>query len=91
MNRFVEAMGWYDETSTSPQTPRSVALSFPLDAAEVLEHFQRDASADRETLAGELADVALCLLQLAYLEAIDLEQAILNKLTTNYDRHWVEE
>jgi hypothetical protein len=31
------------------------------------------------------------LLQLAYLEGIDLEQAILNKLKTNYHREWVKE
>ncbi|MGD8968660.1 MAG: MazG-like family protein [Anaerolineae bacterium] len=91
MNRFVEAMGWYDEKSSSPQTPRNIAISLSLEAAEVLEHFQWDESADRETLAGELADVALYLLQLAYLEGIDLEQAILNKLKTNYHREWVKE
>jgi NTP pyrophosphatase (non-canonical NTP hydrolase) len=88
MNRFVEAMGWYREGSASPQTPRNIAISLSLEAAEVLEHFQWDGEADRETLAEELADVALYLLQLAYLEDIDLEQAILDKLSTNYQRDW---
>jgi NTP pyrophosphatase (non-canonical NTP hydrolase) len=91
MNRFVEAMGWYDDESASPQTPRNIAISLSLEAAEVLEHFQWDESANRETLASELADVALYLLQLAYLEGIDLERAILNKLRTNYHREWVKE
>jgi NTP pyrophosphatase (non-canonical NTP hydrolase) len=39
-------------------------------------------------LAGELADVANYLFQLAYLLDIDLEQAILAKLKQNYDRTW---
>ena len=43
---------------------------------------------DREELAGELADVALYLLQLASLAGIDLEQAILAKLKRNYQRKW---
>jgi hypothetical protein len=55
-----------------------------LEASEVLEHFQwRDESADPEALAGELADVALYLLQLASISGIDLEQAILDKLALN--------
>ena len=91
MNRFVEAMGWYREDSLSPQTPRNIAISLSLEAAEVLEHFQWDESAESEALAGELADVALYLLQLAYLQRIDLEQAILGKLKMNYRREWVEE
>jgi NTP pyrophosphatase (non-canonical NTP hydrolase) len=91
MNRFVEAMGWYGEDSPSSQTPRNIAISLTLEAAEVLEHFQWDEDADRAGLARELADVALYLLQLAYLQGIDLEEAILDKLRTNYDREWVKE
>jgi NTP pyrophosphatase (non-canonical NTP hydrolase) len=88
MNRFVEAMGWYRDASPSPQTPRNIAISLSLEVAEVLEHFQWDDEADGEVLAEELADVALYLLQLAYLEEIDLEQAILDKLRANYRRDW---
>lgn len=88
MNRFVDAMGWYDEHSPAPQTPRNIAISLSLEAAEVLEHFQWDGHAEGEALAEELADVALYLLQLAYLMDIDLEQAILDKLAFNYEREW---
>ena len=91
MNRFVEAMGWYREDSPCAQTPRNIAISLSLEAAEVLEHFQWGDEVDSETLAGELADVALYLLQLAYLTDIDLERAILNKLAFNYDRDWAKE
>lgn len=88
MNRFVEAMGWYRGDSPCPQTPRNIAISLVLEAGEVLEHFQWHEEADREALAGELADVALYLLQLAYLTGIDLEQAIYDKLALNYRRKW---
>jgi NTP pyrophosphatase (non-canonical NTP hydrolase) len=90
MNRFVEAMGWYEEDSPWLQTPRNIAISLSLEAAEVLEHFQWGEQADGDALAGELADVALYLLQLAYLTGVDLEQAILDKLEINYNRKWPE-
>jgi len=91
MSRFVEAMGWYRKDSPWPQTPRNIATSLSLEAAEVLEHFQWGERADKDALAEELADVALYLLQLAYLMGINLEQAILDKLVTNYNRNWSEE
>jgi NTP pyrophosphatase (non-canonical NTP hydrolase) len=91
MNRFVEKMGWYREDSLCSQTPRNIAISLSLEAAEVLEHFQWSERADRDALAEELADVALYLLQLAYLTGVDLEQAILDKLMINYDRDWSKE
>ncbi len=88
MNRFVEAMGWYRADSPCAQTPRNIAISLSLEASEVLEHFQWGEGADSEGLAEELADVALYLLQLAYLTGVDLEQAILDKLKVNYERDW---
>lgn len=91
MNRFVEAMGWYAEGSSCPQTPRNIAISLSLEAGEVLEHFQWGDQADRDVLASELADVALYLLQLAYLTDIDLQQAILDKLDVNYGRTWAKD
>jgi NTP pyrophosphatase (non-canonical NTP hydrolase) len=89
MERFVEAKGWDSDHSPRPQTPRNLAISLSLEAGEVLEHFQwREESKDNPALAGELADVALYLLQLANVCGIDLEQAILNKLQANFSRHW---
>jgi NTP pyrophosphatase (non-canonical NTP hydrolase) len=89
MHRFVAAKGWYAPDSPRPQTPRNLAASLAIEAAEVLEHFQWDNTiSDRVKLAGELADVALYLLQLASLSEIDLEQAILEKLKVNYGREW---
>lgn len=91
MHAFVAAKGWYEADSPKPQTPRNLAISLALEAAEVLEYFQWRADArDRDALAGELADVALYLLQLASLSGIDLEQAILDKLHRNHQREWPE-
>lgn len=89
MHTFVRVMGWYAPDSQRPQTPRNLAISLNLEASEVLEHFQwNDVPVDQDALASELADVALYLLQLASLSGIDLEQAILSKLSVNYQRSW---
>ena len=91
MHAFVEAKGWYAPNSPHPQTPRSLAISLALEAAEVLEHFQwGETTADATALSGELADVLLYLLQIASLHGINLEQAVLDKLKINYGREWGE-
>jgi NTP pyrophosphatase (non-canonical NTP hydrolase) len=86
MNAFVSAMGWYRPDSPFVQSPRNIAISLNLEAAEVLEHFQWGEEADAQALAEELADVMLYLLQLAYLTDIDLTQAVMDKLALNYRR-----
>ena len=88
MHAFVAAKGWYDPDSPRPQTPRNLATSLAIEAAEVLELYQWGEQAFTPELAGELADVGLYLLQLASLAGIDLEQAILDKLRLNYTRTW---
>jgi NTP pyrophosphatase (non-canonical NTP hydrolase) len=89
MQEFVASKGWYAPDSKRQQTPRNIAISLSLEASEVLEHFQwRDEAPNREELSGELADVALYLLQLASITGIDLEQAILDKLKRNQGRTW---
>ena len=89
MHDFVRSKGWYDENSPKAQTPRNLAASLAIEAAEVLEHFQwRGDVARPDALAGELADVALYLLQLASVTQIDLEDAILQKLAVNQHREW---
>jgi NTP pyrophosphatase (non-canonical NTP hydrolase) len=89
MDTFVRSKGWYAPDSPRQQTPRNLAISLSLEAAEILEHFQwREQARDRDELAGELADVTLYLLQLAAVTGIDLEQAVLKKLETNASREW---
>jgi len=57
--------------------------------AVVVAHHAHVAPVDvADDLAGELADVALYLLQLASVARIDLEAAVLAKLKANYDRTW---
>jgi NTP pyrophosphatase (non-canonical NTP hydrolase) len=91
MDRFVRSKGWYEPGSQRQQTPRNIAISLSLEANEVLEHFQWKETVDHpEELAGELADVALYLLQLAKISGIDLELAIVNKLAANQERSWDE-
>ena len=89
MNRLVRSKGWYEPDSKRPQTPRNLAISLAVEAAEILEHFQfREQAKDRRELASELADVGLYLLQLAFVTGIDLEQAILDKIEVNKARTW---
>jgi NTP pyrophosphatase (non-canonical NTP hydrolase) len=89
MHAFVEAKGWYGPDSPRPQTPRNLAASLAIEAAEVLELFQwTEQKPEKEQLAAELADVTLYLLQIASMSDIDLEQAVLEKLEVNYGRHW---
>ena len=89
MNRFVDAMGWNAPNSPKPQTAENLAKSLVLEAGEVLEHFQWGPSRiETKAVARELADVLLYTLQLASVLTIDLEEATLNKLKSNYDRDW---
>jgi NTP pyrophosphatase (non-canonical NTP hydrolase) len=88
MHAFVRAKGWYAPDSPRPQTPRNLAASLAIEAAEVLELYQWGEQAAPPELAAELADVALYLLQLASVSGVDLEQAILDKLRINYGRQW---
>lgn len=89
MHNLVLEKGWYEVDTKRPQTPRNIATSLVLEASEVLEHFQwSEEFKNPDELAGELADVALYLLQLASVCKIDLEKAILDKVAVNYTRTW---
>jgi NTP pyrophosphatase (non-canonical NTP hydrolase) len=92
MHAFVESKGWYQDDSIHPQTPKNLAISLAVEAAEVLEHFQwQDDTPDKDALSRELADVLLYLLQLASISDIDLGQAVVDKLNLNYTRTWNQE
>lgn len=89
MHALVKSKGWYEADSKRPQTPRNLAVSLSIEAAEILEHFQfTDEIKDRDELGSELADVMLYLLQLAAISEIDLEEAVLKKIETNKTRTW---
>ena len=93
MHELVKSKGWYEKDSKRPQTPRNLAVSLSIEAAEILEHFQfGDEIKDKNELGSELADVTLYLLQLASVSGIELEKAVLKKIEVNKTRSWdVEE
>jgi dCTP diphosphatase len=89
MHAFVERKGWYAPDSPHPQTSKNLAISLVLEASEVLELYQwSDTLVDKSQLSHELADVMLYLLQIASINQVDLGQAVLDKLNTNYGRSW---
>jgi len=91
MTDLVRAKGWFDEDTKRKQTPRNMACSLSIEAAEVLEHFQwTDEILHKDELASELGDVFLYLMQLAKISEIDLEDAVLRKIEVNYGRTWEE-
>lgn len=89
VDSFVRDRQWYGRDSAKPQTPKNLAISLAIEAAEVLEHFQWSDSADSGQLAGELADVLIYAAQLANVTKIDLEAAIRQKLAINQKRSWL--
>jgi 8-oxo-dGTP diphosphatase len=89
MHELVKSKGWYEKDSKRPQTPRNLAVSLSIEAAEILEHFQfRENIKDKDEFGSELADVTLYLLQLASVSGIDLEEAVLKKIEINKTRQW---
>ena len=83
---FREARDW-----GSFHTPRNIATSIAVEAAELLEHFQwtreNEPFHDLDGIAEELADVAIYVLELADLLGLSLENAIVEKLAINDRRY----
>ena len=77
-------------------TPKSLAMSIAIEAAELMEHFQwlslAEASAactdeaTRAEVADELADVLIYCLSLANVTGIDISDAIRTKMARNETR-----
>ena len=74
---------------------KDMALSLLVEAAEVLEHFQWKSNEEIENytesskneIADELADVSICLFELADNMKIDLPKAIMIKLEKNAKKY----
>ncbi len=88
IHQMVQAKGWLDGENAPNASPRNLAVSVAVEAAEVLEHFQWGDEYDPDGLAGELADVAIYLFQLADLVGVDLGQAVQDKIAVNMGRTW---
>jgi len=81
-------------------TPKNLAMSIAIEAAELMEHFQwvdipesvdrgRE-PARREQIADEIADVCCYLLSLANALDLDLSRAVRSKLVKNAEKYPVE-
>ena len=88
---FVEERDWYRY-----HTPKNLAMSIAIEAAEIMEHFQwltvddshefmRD-PANRHEVADELADVLIYCLSFANATGVDVSEAVLAKLARNQTR-----
>lgn len=79
-------------------SPRNLAASISIEAAELLELFQwssdatlaDDIEARREDLERELADVMIYAMLLAHETGVDLEAAIATKLEENAEKYPTE-
>jgi NTP pyrophosphatase (non-canonical NTP hydrolase) len=95
VDRFVAARDWY-----TYHTPKNLAMSIAIEAAELMEHFQwygleesvaRLADpAEHAAAADELADIVIYCLSLANRAGMDVSAAVLAKLERNESRFPVD-
>ena len=75
-------------------TPKNMAMSVCIEAAELLECFQWDngdgSSVDRRAVTDEIADVLIYLIRLGELLDIDLAGAVVRKLQKNRRRGYAK-
>jgi len=76
INTYLEERDWINGNA------RNLAISIQLEASELLEHYQWEEKpiGSKEEIAAELADVLLYAFQFAYVNGIDMTQAIMDKL-----------
>ncbi|MHB8619285.1 MAG: nucleotide pyrophosphohydrolase [Chloroflexota bacterium] len=87
---FIEELEHFRDERAWAQfhTPRNLAVSLLLEAAEVLEHFQWDEVSEAPAdLPAELADVFIYTLLLARRLDVDLLRAARDKLRANAERY----
>ena len=78
--------------------PKDMAVSISIEVAELLENFQwknateceEHVQINRESVAGEMADVAIYLFELADLLEVDLGREMLRKLKKNAVKYPIE-
>jgi len=96
MQAFVDERDWGQF-----HTPKNLAMSIAIEAAELMEHFQwlevpesvtrGHDPARREQIADELADVCCYVLSLANALDLDLSSAVRSKLVKNAEKYPVEQ
>jgi len=90
INAFRDARDWRQFHS-----PKDMAISISIEAAELLEHFQWKSAAEckahidanREAVADEIADVAIYLFELSDLLGLDLNEEVIRKLEINAKKY----
>lgn len=93
IRRFRDARDWMQF-----HAPKELAVAITAEAGELLQHFvwqspeqsQKRASERREEIAGEMADIAMLLFEMADNLGIDLGDAMQAKLARNEERYPVE-
>lgn len=95
VHRFVDERSWYQY-----HTPKNLAMSIAIEAAEIMEHFQwysteysitfMEDEKNRAEVADELADVLIYCLSFANCTNIDVAAAVAKKLARNQTRFPVE-
>ena len=88
INEIAKDKKWYSEKSDRPQTPRNLAISISLEAAELLECFQWADDAEKDQVGNELADILIFAAQLSNVMKIDLSKAVERKLQIDKLRNW---
>lgn len=96
VQQFVDERDWRQF-----HTPKNLAMSLAIEAAELMEHFQwldvpgsvarGNDPAHREQIGEELADVCCYLLSLANALDLDLSEAVRDKLLKNAKKYPAEQ
>jgi NTP pyrophosphatase (non-canonical NTP hydrolase) len=98
---LAEMRAWVDQFASDRNwekyhSPKNLAISITIEAAELLEHFQwtnggrwRDGetSLNREAAAAEMADILAYLLRLSSVLKIDLGKALSQKIAENAKKY----
>lgn len=86
--QFREERGWRKH-----HTPKNLAISIALEAAELLEHYQWDEyrkSDEAEEIASELADILMYVFNFADVNDIDISSSFYRKLDHAKQKYPVE-
>ncbi len=93
VRQFNEARAWGQYHS-----PRNLAMALSVEVGELLELYlwcsddgpQPPVEGRNESVRRELADVAICLLNLAQAADVDLGQAVMDKLAINAQKYPID-
>jgi len=91
VEHLVKKNGWDQAKSSKPQTAKNLAISLAIETSELLEYYQWNDIADKELVAGELADIIIFAAQISNVIGVDLDTAVRDKLEYDKKRNWGKE